>query len=89
MANPTTQVEYKFNGEAHYFIGRDRLSSGVFVANKEFKEALSEMKKQLKNSLESNDVRGTPKNMLNDADLEKAIVPMGHVMTLWKIDIFG
>lgn len=88
MANINTQVEYRFQGDAHYFFGRDRLSSGVMVANKDFPEALKQLKKQLKESVEMNDARGTPKCTLTDEDMEKHAKAMGHMMTLWNVDSF-
>lgn len=89
MATITTQVEYRKTGDAHYFFGRDRLSTGVIIANADFPTALKDLKKQLKDSLEMADVRGTPKCTLNDADLEKQATAMGHMMTLWLVDSFS
>lgn len=89
MATITTQVEYRLTGDAHYFFGRDRLSNGVLIANKDFTIALKDLKKQLKDSLGLADVRGTPKCTLDDATLEKNAIAMGHMMTLWIVDSFS
>lgn len=89
MAQMSTQVEYRFHDEGHWFFGRDRLSNGVLVGNKDFKVALAEVKRQLKNAVKMSDVEGVPVCTLSDEDLEKQVIPMGRAMTLWTMDEFG
>lgn len=89
MAVVHTQVEYRKQGDAHWFFGRDRLSNGLLVGNKDFKIALTEMKRQLKESLEMADVKGTPKNTSTDEELEKFLTNVGHHMTVWSVDSFS
>lgn len=88
MAQATTQVEYRFHDDGHWFFGRDRLSNGVLVGNKDFQKALKDVKKQLKDAVKMSDISGTPVCTLGDEELEKTVVPMGRAMTLWVMDNF-
>lgn len=89
MATVYTQVEYRKQNEAHWFFGRDRISNGLLVGNKDFQTALKDMKSQLKKSIEMADLKGTPKNDKTDEDLEKFLTQVGHHMTVWSIDSFS
>ena len=87
-ANYSLQVEYKLRDGTHFWTGRDRLTSGVMVGNKDFDKSLADLKKQLKESLKANGEGGTPVCTLSDADLAVSAAKMGHMMTLWNVDTF-
>jgi hypothetical protein len=87
-ANYSLQVEYKLRDGTHFWTGRDRLTSGVMVGNKDFEASLADLKKQLKESLRANGEGGTPVCTQSDAELAVHTAKTGHCMTLWNVDTF-
>jgi hypothetical protein len=84
-----SQLKYTFRDDSHFFIGLDRWSTGVMVVNKDIKEAIKQVNRQLSETSRDADATGRVQTIMPEDQLI-AYLESHRPSTVisWRIETF-